>query len=374
MVRVTAQLVRADNGYPIWSDTYDRPLDDIFKIQDDIAASVISGLKLSLLGAQRPRAARTGNTEAYSLFLRAQSLSYFGASPADSAHIAMYLRQTLKLDPTFAPAWAALANALGSQYSLYGTVPLAVAREEAFAAARRALALDPGLPLAHVAMGRLLYQLDWNWDAADKEFEKAISLQPGSAEPYRLAGYLATTRGHFDAALRLFRRAVSADPLQPWNYVATGYVAYRTGDLAKAEALYAKALELAPAVDKWHYVLGSSLLVRGQAAAALTEMQAEANDGFRQCGLALALDALGRKREADRALAVAEQTYGAQKTYLIALIYAARHQPKQAFFWLERGVQQHDGDMLFIKGDPLLSELVSDPRYQHIMQKMRLPD
>jgi TolB-like protein/Flp pilus assembly protein TadD len=371
-VRVTAQLVRASNGYPIWSDTYDRPLNDIFKIQDDIAASVIRGLKLSLLGAQQPRAARTANSEAYNLFLQGQSLSYFGASTADFERAIHSLKQALKLDPAFAPSWAALADNLGIEYSLYGTLQFGATREAALAAAQRALQLDPALTLAHVALGRLLYQVDWNWDAADAEFQKAIALAPGGAEAYRLAGYLATTRGHFDAARSLLQRAISGDPLQPWNYVATGYVAYRTGDLEKAKSLYKKALELGPTVGKFHYVLGSLLLVEGHAPAALIEMQRETNGGFRQCGLVLALDALGRHSEADQALAVAVRDFGGHKAYLIALIYAQRHQPDQAFVWLDRAVRQRDGDLLFIKGDPMVGALVADPRYQLLMQRMQL--
>jgi TolB-like protein/Flp pilus assembly protein TadD len=373
-VRVTAQLIRADTGYPIWSDTYDRPLHDIFKIQDEIASSVITGLELSLLGGRQPRAVQTTNTEAYTRYLHARSLSYFGSSAADLERAVGELKQAVKLDPGFAPAWALLANMLGVESSLYATIQFASARVEAGAAAQKALALDPDLPLAHVALGRLLYEVDWNWDAADAEFKKAIALEPGSTEPYRLAGYLAMTRGRFAEALVLFKRAVAADPLQPWNYVATGYAAYRTGDLANAELLYRKAFELAPAVGKWHYVLGSSLLIRGQAAAALTEMRRETNDGFRQCGMALALDALGRKSEADAALALAVQSHGGQRAYLIALIYAARHQPDQAFAWLERAIRQRDGDMLYIKGDPMAASLVSDPRYRLIMQKMQLAD
>ena len=373
-VRVTAQLIRANTGYPIWSDTYDRPLHDIFKIQDEIASSVISGLELSLLGGQRPRAVPTTNTEAYSRFLHARSISYLGISAADLERAVGELQQAVKLDPGFAPAWALLANILSVESSLYANIQFASARAEASAAAQKALALDPDLPLAHVAMGRLLYEVDWNWDAADAELKKALALAPGSAEPYRLAGYLALTRGRFAEALRLLKRAVVADPLQPWNYAVQGYVVYRTGNLAEAESLYRKALDFAPTVGKWHYLLGSSLLIRGQAAAALTEMQRETNDGFRQCGIALALDALGRKREADAALALAVQSYGGQKAYLIALIYAARHQPDQAFAWLERAVRQRDGDMLYIKGDPMTASLVSDPRYRLILQEMQLAD
>jgi TolB-like protein/Tfp pilus assembly protein PilF len=370
-VRVTAQLVRADNGYPIWSDTYDRPLDDIFRIQDDIAGSVVNGLRVSLLGRQLPRTARTTNTEAYTLFLQSQAIQYFGVSSLDYARARGYLQRAVKLDPAFAPAWASLAINLAVQYSLFGSVKFQEAHVQGHAAADQALKLDPSLAVAYQALGRLLYEVDWSWDAADIQIRKAISLEPGNAESYRLAAYVATTRGHFDEALRLLKISISLDPLESWSYIVAGYVTYRTGELAEAEAFYRKAIELNPTSAKFHYVLGSLLLVKGQPAAALVEMQRETDGGFRQCGLVLALDALGRKGEADQALALAERDLGNIKAYLIALIYATRNAPDQALAWLDRALRQRDGDLLYMKGDPMISNLLPDPRFQSFMQRMQ---
>ncbi len=119
-------------------------------------------------------------------------------------------------------------------------------------------------------------------------------------------------------------------------------------------------------------MLGQLLVVRGQPSQALEEMQRETEGGFRQCGLVLALDALGRKREADQALAVAEATYAGRKSYLIALNYAARKDPDRAFAWLDRALRQREGDLQYIRGEPLLSNLVPDPRYRIFLQKMGL--
>jgi serine/threonine protein kinase/Tfp pilus assembly protein PilF len=371
-LRVTTQLVRADTGVHIWSETYDRELKDVFKVQDDIAESVVSALKVSLLKLQLPREASTANDEAYTLYLQSQAIAYSGRSPADSEKARYYLKQTLKLDPSFAPAWAALANNLAGDYSAFGTLQFQETRAEAHAAADQALKLDSLLPLAHVSMGRLLYEIDWDWDASEVEIDRAIALEPGNAEPYRLAAYIKTTRGHFDEALGLLKSAVALDPLQPWNYVATGFATYRIGDLAEAERDYRKALDLNPTGGKLHYLLGSVLLVRGQPSAALDEMARETDDGYRQCGLALAFDALGRKSEADRELAAAESKFAGEKAYWIALIYAARDERERAFTWLDRAFRQRDGGLLWIKGDPLLANLVSDPRYSTFLRKMKL--
>lgn len=226
-LRVTTQLIRIDDGHHVWSETYDRKVDDIFKIQDEIAGSVVNALKISLLEGQTPRATPTANSEAYTLYLQAHAIRYRGNGSSDSAIATDYLKQALKLDPAFAPAWAELANNLAADYSTFGTLPYQQTRDQAHEAAERALKLDSVLPLAYLGMGRLLYQLDWNWGAADVAIRKAISLEPGNAEAFRMAGYLATTLGRFDEGIGLLKSAIALDPLQPWNYIATGFATHR---------------------------------------------------------------------------------------------------------------------------------------------------
>ena len=373
-VRVSAQLVRAEDGYPIWSETYDRPLDDIFRIQDDIAKSVINGLKVALLGTELPRAARTTSTEAYTLYLQAAALTYSGTAAADFSRGRELLRRALKLDPNFAPAWAALGANLDVDASLFGSMSTAKASAEAHEAISRALRLDPNLAEAHRALARLLFQLDWNWEGAGQEIRKAIALEPGNAESYRVAAYLDMTLGRFEESLAQVQKAAALDPLQAWNHLVIGYVTYRMGQFEAAAQAYQQALKLAPGSGKFHYVLGSLLLARGSPQEALVEMQQETDASFRQCGLPLALDAVGRRAQADKALAMAEREFGDRKAYLIALVYAARHDADRAFTWLDRAVSQRSGDLIYIKGDPLVRSLIPDPRYRQLMRAMKLPE
>jgi tetratricopeptide (TPR) repeat protein len=218
----------------------------------------------------------------------------------------------------------------------------------------------------------LYTQVDWEWDAGDAQIAKAIALEPGNAEAYRIAGYLATTRGQFDKAIELLKRAISLDPLQPWNYIAMGFPVYRKRDYAEAEVLYRKAIALSPQDEKVHYVLGTALLLHGQLAEALAEMEREPDAGFRHCGLALAFDALGRKREAEGELSIAETDYKKEKAYWIALIYASRRDVDNAFLWLDRAASQKDPGMLWIRGDPMLDVLVNDPRYDALLRRINL--
>jgi tetratricopeptide (TPR) repeat protein len=314
------------------------------------------------------------NTEAYTLYLQAHALR---TSAGGNGSLAIdYLHRSTRLDPTFALAWAELAATIASEFSTLGILPYATADTEAHAAAQEALRLDPQLPLAHLALARLFAQIEWNWDAAESEISKVIEVEPGNAEAYRVSGYLATTRGRFDEAIELLQRAASLDPLQPWNYIAMGFPVYRKYDYALAQTLYRKAIQLSPiaAGGKVHYLLGSVLLMRGQLPEALAEMERETDPGFRNCGLALVFDALGRKREANRELAVAEKDHAQEKPYWIALVYALRKDADKAFLWLDRAAEQHDPGMLWIKGDPMLQGLVEDPRYKALLRKMKLAE
>ena len=187
-----------------------------------------------------------------------------------------------------------------------------------------------------------------------------------------MAGYFATTRGQFDHAIELLNMAATLDPLQPWNYVAMGFPVYRKHDYAQAAALYRKAIALSSQDNKVHYVLGAALLVQGQPADALNEMERETDPGYRHCGLALAFDALGRKREADDELAIAEANHKNEKAYWIALIYASRRDVDNAFLWLDRSAKQKDPGMQWIRGDPMLEALAKDPRYDALLRKIKL--
>jgi len=370
----SGELERADNGYDVWSETFDRQMDDIFKVQDEIAGSVVKALKVSLLEGAVPRATTSANSEAYTLYLQGQSMGFSATSPAEDKRAIDYLRQSLKLDPKYAPAWAELANTLASDFSTFGNLSFEETRAQAHEAADHALRLDPALSAGHVAMGRLLYQIDWNWDAAKAELNRAISLEPRNSEAYRLLAYISITRGHFDEAIELLNRAIAFDPLQPWNYVVTGFATYRSGRLAAAADAYRKALDLSPLDGKVHYLPGSVLLVRGEPAAGLEEMEQETDLGYRHAGRALALDALGRRSEADGELAVVEQTFAREKSFWIALDYAARNDPERAFSWLDRALRQHDDGLLWMRGDPLFSKVASDPRFKALLRTMNLPE
>jgi TolB-like protein len=383
-LRVTAQLVRADNGYHLWSETYDRELDDLFKVQDDIAGSVVKALKVSILSQDVPRSVPTESNEAHTLYLHALSLAR-QSNVEDSRRAYADLRKAIQLDPNFALAWSALAQLLtddsvGWSVELDGqlspeeqsSIPtLARARDVANDAADRALQLQPKLVDAHLAKALVLYWMDWSWDAAQGELERARALDPANAAVTEAAGALAITTGRLEEGLKLARLAATQDPLGT-AYWHIGAAQYRLGDLTGAAAAYQHLIELYPTGSAYHYRRGLILLSRHNATAALDEMRRESNLAYQQVGLPLALDALGRRPEADHELAIAEQRWGSAMAYQISYVYTGRGDVELALSWLERAYAQHDSGLLSIKSDPMLKTLEDKPRYKSLIRKLGL--
>jgi len=370
-VRITTDLVRVEDGTPMWSETFDRKLDDIFKVQDDIATSVVGALKISLLGGAAPHAAPTSSAAAYTAFLKCAEASHT-ASRELVARAIHLCKQAVDLDPNYALGWLAYAGNLQAQFAGFGTVPYEEARPPIYAAIQRALSIDPNLAAAHAAMAGFLYQMDFNPAAAEIEMRRAIALDPQDTESYWLKGYIASIQGRFEEALKALERSRDDNPLDTDAYVQVGNVYYRWGKLPEATAAYRATLAFNPTAGSVHYRLGLTALLGGDPKAALVEFEQEPDSDFHAVGPPLALDALGRKAEADRALAAAEQTAAQGAAYQVALIHAARMDVDGAFEWLERAYRQRDAGMLWIKYEPLLKSLRPDPRFQSLLVRMHL--
>jgi TolB-like protein len=391
-LRVTAQLVRADNGYHLWSETYDRQLDDVFKTQDEIAGAVVKALKVSLLKREAPSAQLTTNNEAYELYLRARALINRDTSD-DTLNAYADLQQAVSLDPNFAQAWATLAEILsrdsvewhrvfghvdspsqraGSDLRDWGSI-WAQVRAAAHVAAEHAIKLGPDLAESHLALAQVRAWLDWDWATADAQLKRALELEPGNAQITLAAAGMAIDLGRVAEGLQLANRAAALDPLGH----ASGTIAfaqYVSGSLNEAEISRRKLIELYPTASSAHYAYAIVLLARGEAQAALSELQLESLGPFRDVGVPLALDALGRRSEADQAIALAEQRDANAMAYQIAYIYAARSDVDRAFYWLERACQQHDGGLADVKIDPMFKKLQHDPRFKVLLHKVGLPE
>jgi TolB-like protein/tetratricopeptide (TPR) repeat protein len=369
-LRVTAQLVRADKGYHIWSETYDRKLDDIFKVQDEIARAVVTALKVSLLANEVPHSAVTKSAEAYRMLLQAR---FFGArgTKEDDTKALGYYREVVRLDPASAVGWAALSRQL-SEMPLYGVVSWNEAREPALRAAERAVALDPNLPEAHIAIGKVFFNFDLDLPAAEAEWNAARTLDPHDSRAAMNVGDIAAIRGRLNDALELYQQASAQDPLKWWTYDRIAYIDIAMGRLADAEAAARKAVELSPTAWGGNSSLGEVLILRGRPEAGLAEIERESDELYREPALAWAYQKLGRRVDADAALARLEKSYSATATVDIATIHVLRGEPDQAFQWLDRAYQQRDASVAFITFDPDWNNLRRDPRYKAFLRKLKL--
>ncbi|HSA92131.1 MAG TPA: protein kinase [Terriglobales bacterium] len=370
-VRITAQLIKAADGFHLWSQTYDREIDDIFTVQDEIAQAVVGSLKVTLLGGKTATATRDTNPEAYSAYL--QGRYFFGRRSEEAFKKAVgYYEQAIKLDPSYAPGWVGLAEVRSRQADA-GYLPTEEGYGKAREAVKRALELDPNLAEAHAAMGKIQRSYDWDWAGADASFRRALALEPGNATVLRHVAGLAATLGRFEEALPLDRRAVELDPLSAPAFFYRGMDAYYAGRLEEAEAAFRKALELTPERPLTHNLLSRIYLEQSDPQRALAEIEREPELLWSLFGRALVYHALGRKKESDAALTEMIAKYQAVSAYQIAQAYGFRGEADRAFEWLERAYTQRDGGLTQLKGDPLLRNIERDPRYAPFLKKMNLP-
>ena len=386
-VRITAQLIQVATDSHLWSDTYDRELEDIFAVQDDIAQSVVKELRSALLGEKPDASAnaavkaevhaaakgRGENAEAYRLYLQGRFFEdrFTGE---DTAKAVQYYRQALELDPQYALAWAGLSRAHSNQAAYFWGVEITEGFGKAREAAERALQLEPDLAEGHAALGQIRRLHDWDWKGADDSFRRALELAPGNAQVMRDAGNLAASLGRPEEALALVRRAATFDPLSASAHRSVARTSYLADLLDEAEAAGQKALELHPQGGLTHFWLGLVRLRQGRLDEAQEMFQREPHDTFRLLGLSQVHHASGRSADSEAALRELIEKDAAGGAYQIALGYAYRGEMDPAFEWLERAYMQRDPGIGMTKVSQPLRSLHGDPRWQPFLEKTGLAD
>jgi TolB-like protein/DNA-binding winged helix-turn-helix (wHTH) protein/Tfp pilus assembly protein PilF len=373
-VRITAELIKTDDGFELWSQTYDREIKDIFTVQDEIALSATEALQLKLLGANgQPFVAnpRGTNPEAYQAYLQAKYFSGRGQSKEDYGKALAYTDKAIELDQKYAPAWAlrAAVQNMMAEIGLTGTTEgFRKARDDA----ERAIALDPTLASAYVALATTQIFYDWDWDAADASLTKAAVLEPGNVDIVRIRAYLSLVLGNLDQATRLYQQAVALDPLRTNSYLTVGQLLQTAGRYDEAQAALQKALDLNPQVTFAHLTRGQILIAQGKPQQALAEIEKEPSEWGKLEGEAMVYHALGHEQDSNAALAEFIAKNDTDAAYQVAQVYAFRGESDKSFEWLERAYKQRDGGLSGIKTDPLFKNLHHDPRYTELLKKMRL--
>jgi TolB-like protein/Tfp pilus assembly protein PilF len=366
-IRITAQLIRGSDGYHLWSETFDRSLEDIFAMQDEIAESVVGSLHLTLLG-NTPRA-RVVDPEAYALFLQGR---YFNdlRDQENWAKAAVSYQKALDIDPDYAEAWAGLSITYSQQAS-WGFIGrdegIILARE----AVRRALALDPKLPEAHASLGWIRMVYDFDWYGADASYHEALNLAPGNATVLRAAGVLAFTLGRLDEAIDINLRAIVRDPLNQGSHQNLGLVLMHAGRLEESAQKYRHVLELNSEYPGAYMRLGQISLLQGKPDEASELISQETDSWWQAYGFALASMLTGPQDKADENLAQFIKNHD-DGPFQTAELYAFNNQPDKAFEWLQRAYEERDSGMHEMKNDPFLANIMEDPRWQPFLEKMGL--
>ena len=365
-IRVTAQLIDARTDSHLWSETYDRTLDDIFAIQDEISASVVKQLKIRLLSAT-PHVRET-NPEAYALYLRARHLHSLGSAEGIQQSNALY-KQAVAIAPDYAEAWDGLANNYINQANRS-----LIAADEGFALARaaaeKALAIDPDYAPALSHMGWIVMSHDNDPAQAARFFERALQLDPGNTDILSNAASLLFFLGRSQESVALNEYANARDPVNAVGISNVSYLYMVTGRLEDAVASYEEALRLSPTSIGDHYFMGTALLLMGEPRAALAAIQQEPYDVFRLLGEVVAYHDLGDRRASDAALEILIQEHEAEWAYNIAYVLAYRNEADRAFEWLDKAVENKDPGLAEVMSKPEFANIRQDPRWLPFLQSV----
>jgi TolB-like protein/Flp pilus assembly protein TadD len=355
-VRITVQLIDARTDAHLWSETYDRPLENIFAIQDEIAAAVVAQLKVTLLGAA-PKTAVT-DPEAYALFLKGRELYRVGSREAYIEAIDQF-EHALKLSPDYAPAWRMLGSVYLNQ-SARGMHDVEEGTRLGREAVNRALALQPDYAPAEADLGWIANAYDRDMRAAARHTERAFALDPTNIDVLITAGLTARSLGRLELALAVHQRQVALDPANPGAYGQLGKVYAFLGRDSAAIASYRKAFALSPGDGH----------DRAKAEEALALGNDEPSESYRLLTQAMAYHALGRKAESDAAMAELERRFQRGSSYNIAYAYVFRDEPDRAFAALEHAAEYNDSGLSEVFTQPMFAPLRSDPRWLPYLRKI----
>jgi adenylate cyclase len=365
-IRVTAQLIRASDGVHLWSEQYDRQLEGLLKLQDEISQAVVQELKLKfLLPSSDAR-----NPEAYNFLLQGNYF-YDKLDEDNVAKAKAFYLKALAIDSSYALSWAMLAKAYSRQ-AWQNYINQGQGYEQARAAALKSISLDPQLAEGHLVLGAIKMYYDFDWKGAESEFKEALRSEPSNPALINNIGVLYQILGQWDQAIEKLQQALSLDPLRPIYYNNQGANLTYAGRIEEANEHYKKSLEINPQFQRAHMYLGRNLLIQGRNTEAFDEMKKEMAPVFGAFGMLLAYYALGNKKEADERLSRFIEENKDQWPYLIAEAYAFRGNQDEAFHWLETAFRKRDSWLIWIKGDPLLKNLEGDPRLSAFLKKMNL--
>jgi serine/threonine protein kinase/tetratricopeptide (TPR) repeat protein len=381
-VRISVQLVRVEDGEALWSETYDRMLDDIFAVQDDIAQSVVKELRTTLLG-EAPDSDASGeakaevaaaakgrgvDAEAHRLYMEGRHF-LGGFNDEGMAKGVAALEAAVAADPTHALAWAELARAHVLQ-GAYGWRPVVESYTTARAEVERALALAPDLAEAYQVRSSIESSFDWNWKAAEASALRALELAPGSAYALATIGGIEHRRGRFAEAEAHLLRAVAQDPLSSRIYNNLGLIYRAMGRGEDAKQMYRKSIDLAPQGIGGRHVLAAILALEGRIEEAFAAVKLEPAEWARLTSEAIIHHCAGNRAESDVSLAALIERHSQDSAYQIAMVHVVRGELDEGMRWLEHGRETRDSGVSLAFAEPMLRPMHTHPRWPAFLRSI----
>jgi TolB-like protein/Flp pilus assembly protein TadD len=373
-IEVTARLINALTDAQVWSRTFQREARDLLSLQRELAFTIANEIRVKLTPEERRRLhnPNAGDPAANDAYLRASYLSRGTYEQRKKAR--EYFEQAVKIDPNFAPAYAGLADAYWGVPDQPAQKAMPMAKEYAL----KALALDDGLAHAHTALGSILFYGDWDWSAADRQFQRALELNRSDADAHQMYSVFLSAMGRFRQAEAEVQAAQELDPLSSKNDATAGWVLYCARQYDQALQQCQKALELTPNFDGGHACLGYNYLGKGSFRQAIDEFQKaltlSGGDAVRAVWLGRAYAQNNNTAQARAVLGQLrdQSTHTYIPPYFVATLYTALGDKEQALSWLEKAYAERDLYLAWIKVDPAVDTLRSDPRFQALLRRMNL--
>ena len=377
-LRITAQLTGVRDGRTLWSERYDRELADVFAIQDEIAQTIVTTLRATLLqDLGDPHPVRyTANLRAYHLYLKGRHAWNRRTQQSITEGI-RFFEGAIAEDADYALAYTGLADSYALQLDYRGS-PVQDGFERARAEASRALALDETLAEAHTSLAWVTFIYDWDWPLAARHFQRALALNPRYSVARQWHSWFQMAMGRTDLALAEGRQAITLDPASVSIRRSMGWLHYYARQPEQALDQLRRALAMDPTAEENHRLLGLTYLQAGQwdeAAGAFREAIAvSGSPALAEAGLGVVAAGRGRPEETRAVLAELEAQAGKRYVSPVAfvMLYAALGEAEAAFDWLERAYEQRRGWLAYLNVEPALDRLRTDPRFRRLQERMRL--
>jgi TolB-like protein/Flp pilus assembly protein TadD len=376
-IRITAQLNNGITGFRVWSQTFDRDLGDVLKLQTEIAAAVAAALKITLLGSltERIELGGTHNPAAFDAYLRGSKAfsSIDDVSNLKSA-ISEYA-EAIRLDPNYALAFAGRSLALASYGWEFATGPaIREFFDKAQTDARAALKLAPELAEGHLALATYFNRGALDFTHANEAYERAAALAPGNAEVLADSGRFAVIMGRFDAGLAAGRRAVALDPLGPRSRYLLAQALYLAHRNEESVATFGEVISLEPDHKAAYGFRGLAYYGLGDFQSARASCETKPDNWASEWCLAVTYDKLGRHADAEAVLTKFQRVYGDAGLVEYATIYAQWGNTTKALEWLTTAMRLRSPDLAYVRTDPLLDPLRQEPRFQAVMRELKFPE